>query len=60
MKNAYITCTKCHITTKVGTKIAHDKPISHAKGNSKISTDVKDNDVIMLKIERFRRKALKI
>ena len=54
MKNAYITCNKCRITTKFGTKVAHDKPIPHAKKNSEISTDVRDNDVIMLKFEHFR------
>ena len=35
MKNACITCNKCRITTKFGTKVAHDKPFSHAKENSK-------------------------
>ena len=58
MKNACITCNKCRITTKFGTKVAHGKPIPHAKENSEISTDVRDNDVIMLKFECFRRKAL--
>ena len=58
MKNACITCNKCRITTTFGTKVAHDKPIPHAKENSEISTDVRDNDVIVLKFERFRRKAL--
>ena len=56
MKNASITCNKCRITTKIGTKVAHDKPIRHAKENSEISTDVRDNDVIVLKFEHFRRK----
>ena len=54
MKNAYITCNKCCITAKFGTKVAHDKPIPHAKENSEISTDV-----IVLRFERFRRKALR-
>ena len=58
MKNACITCNKCRITTKFGTKVAHDKPIPHAKENSKVSTYVKDNDVIMLKFKCFCRKAL--
>ena len=58
MKNACITCNKCRITTKFGTKIAHDKSFLRAKENSAISTDVRDNDVIVLKFERFRRKAL--
>ena len=58
MKNACITCNKCRITTKFGTKVAHDQLFSHAKENSEISTDVRDNDVIMLKFDRFRRKAL--
>ena len=44
---------------KFGTKVAHDKPILHAKENSKISTDAIDNDVIMSEFERFRWKALK-
>ena len=58
MKNACITCNKCRITTKFSTKIAHGKPIPHAEENSEIFTDVRDNDVIVLKLERFRRKAL--
>ena len=53
MKNACITCNKCRITTKFGTKVAHGKPIPHAKENSEIFTDVRDNDVIVLKFERF-------
>ena len=53
MKNACITCNKCCVTTKFGTKVAHDKPIPHAKEYSVISTEV-----IMLTFERFRRKAL--
>ena len=55
MKNA---CNKCRITTKFGTKVAHGKPIPHSKQNSEILTDVRDNDVIVLKFEHFRRKAL--
>ena len=43
MKSACITCNKCRITTKFGAKVAHDKPIPHAKENSELSTDVKDN-----------------
>ena len=38
--------------------VAHDNPNPHAKQNSEISTDVIDNEVIMLKFERFRKKAL--
>ena len=57
-ENAFITCSKCRITTKLAIKVAHDKPIPHAKENSEISTDVKDNDVIMLKFERFRQKTI--
>ena len=45
-------------TTKFGTKIAHDNLIPHAKENSEIATDVRDNDVIVLKFECCRRKAL--
>ena len=58
MKNACITRNKCRITTKFGTKVAHGKPIPHAKENSEIFTDDRDNDVIALKFHRFRRKAL--
>ena len=58
MKNACITCNKCRIKTNFGTKVAHGKPIPHAKENSEIFTDVRDNDVIVLKFEHFRRKAL--
>ena len=58
MKNACITCNKCRITTKFGTKETHGKPIPHAKENSETFTDVRDNDVIVLKFERFHRKAL--
>ena len=54
MKNACITCRKCRITTKFGTKVAHGKPIPHAKENSEIINDVRDNDVIVLKFECFR------
>ena len=39
-------------------RYSHDKPIPHAKENSEISIDVRDNDVIVLKFEHFRRKAL--
>ena len=58
MKNACIICKKCRITTKFGTKVVHAKSIPQAKENSEIFTDVRDNDVIVLKFERFRRKAL--
>ena len=58
MENACITCNKCRIKVKFGTDVTHDKLISHAKQNPEISTDVIDNNVIMLKSERFRRKAL--
>ena len=58
MDNACITCNNCRITVKFGTKVAHDKPILHAKQNSEIWTDVIDNDVTMSKFERFHRKAL--
>ena len=47
MNNACITCNNCHITVKFGTKVAYDRPIPHAKQNSKISTDVIGNDIIM-------------
>ena len=60
MKNKCITCNSCHIAVKFGTGVAHDKPIPHAKQNFEISTDVKDNDVIMSKFECFRRKALNL
>ena len=58
MKNACITCNKCRITTKFGTKVARDKPILRAEENSEISTDLRDNDVMVLKFEHFHRKAL--
>ena len=58
MKNACITCNTCRITVKFGTKVAHDKPVPHAKQNSEMSTDVIDNDVNMSKFERFLKKAL--
>ena len=58
MQNACITCNKCLATTKFGTMAAHDKPIPHVKEFSVIYTEVKENDVIILKFERFRRKAL--
>ena len=57
MKNACITCNKFRITTKFGTNVAHGNPIPHVKENFEIFTDVRDNDVIMLKFEHFRRKA---
>ena len=38
--------------------VAHEKLIPHFKENSEISTDVVDNDVIMLKFERVRQQAL--
>ena len=47
-----------HITVKFCIKAAHDKPIPHTKQNSEISTDIKDNNIIMLKSEHFHRKAL--
>ena len=59
MKSACITYNNYRITVKFGTEVDHDKPIPKvAKRNSAMSTDVIDNDVIMLKFERFRRKAL--
>ena len=51
-------CGRRHMYHK---KILHwdmFKPIPHTKQNSEISTDIIDNDVIMLKFERFSRKAL--
>ena len=53
MKNECITFNNCGIAVKLGTSVAH------AKQNFEISTtDVIDNDVIMSKVERFRRTAL--
>ena len=49
MKNACITCNKCRVTTRFGTKVAHNKPFSPAKESSEISTDVRDHNVIVLK-----------
>ena len=45
---------------KVCTDVAHDKTIPHTKSNSEICTDVKDNDVMLLKSGHFRRKALNL
>ena len=59
MKNECITCNNGRIAVKFGTSVAHDKPIPHAKENFEISTDVIDNDVIMLKFECFHRTQLK-
>ena len=44
----------CCITVKFHTKVAHDKFLPHAKQNSKISTDIIDNDIIMSKFEHFQ------
>ena len=60
MKNAFITCNKCRIITKFGTMVAHGKPIPHAKKNSEIFTDVRDNDVIVLKFECFHQKSTQL
>ena len=38
---------------KVCTWVAHGKPVEHTKQNCEISTYVIDNDVVMLKFERF-------
>ena len=46
------------IMVKFCTKVAHDKPIPPTKQNSKISTDVIDNDVIMLKLEPFLHQSI--
>ena len=56
MKNASIICNKSRIITNFGKKVAHRKPIPHAKEHSEIFTDVRDNDVIMLKFEHFVEK----
>ena len=42
----------------LGQRLTHNKPILHAKEKSEISPEIRDNDVIVLKFERFRRKAL--
>ena len=44
----------CCITVTFGTKVAHDKFLPRAKQNSKISTDIIDNDIIMSKFEHFQ------
>ena len=59
MKNACIACNRCGIIVKFGTNVAHDKPIPDVK-KFQSSTAVKDIDVIMLKFERFRQKALNL
>ena len=43
------------ITVKFCTRVAHDKPIPRTKQNTEFSTDI-----IMLKFERLRRKALNL
>ena len=48
------------IRVKFCTRVAHGKPIPHTKHNSKISTDDIDNDVIMLKFERFLSKSTQL
>ena len=47
-----------HITVKCCKMVAQETLIPHAKQISKISTDVTDSDVIILKFENFRQKAL--
>ena len=58
MKNECITCSNCHIEVTLGTSAAYDKAVPHAKHNLKISTDVIDNGVVVLKFECFHQKAL--
>ena len=56
--NAIISVIYGCIMMKFCTGVAYDKTIPHTKLNCHICTDVIDNDVILLKFERFRRKAL--
>ena len=37
-----------------------DKPFSHAKENSEISTDVRDSDAIVLKFDQFLLKSTQL
>ena len=58
-KNARPPCTaivNSSIIAKFSTGIADQKYTAQAKQNSEISTDVIDNDVIMLRIEHFIEK----
>ena len=54
MKNAINSITYGHITVKFCTGVAQNNTIAY----SEICIDVVDNDVIPLKFERFRQKAL--
>ena len=47
-----------YITVQLCTGVAHETPILHTQQNPRISADIIDNDVIMLKFEHFRRKTL--
>ena len=55
MKNACIFVSNGHITVKFCTGVVHEKPIAHTKQNFEISTDVIDNDVIILKFELVKK-----
>ena len=47
-----------YIIVKFCTNIAHDKTIPHIKQNFQMCTDIIDDDIILLKFERFRQKGL--
>ena len=57
MENSIKSIVNGHVMVKLCTRVAQYNFIPHAK-KSKTCTDVIDNDVILLKFERFRRKVL--
>ena len=58
MKNTNSSVINGHIIVKFCTRVAYDRTIPYTKQNSEIYTNVTGNDAILLKFERFRRKAL--
>ena len=59
-KNTSNSVINGHIIVNFRTGVAHDKTIPHTEQNFEIYTDCIDNDVIMLKFERFRRKSTQL
>ena len=57
-ENTCISAINGRTIVKFCTGVVHETSIPHTKQNSEIFTDVIDNDVVMLKSEHFRRKAL--
>ena len=56
-ENPCISVINSCIIVKLCAEVAHEKPIPHTKQNSEISTDVIDDNVIMLKFEHLHQKA---